>query len=187
MAEVKIEKNKQENKQEKEEKSMERHGGALSRRDWWSQDLFTMNPFALMRRLSEEMDRAFTSSLGLWRGSGGFGEEFGVFAPPIEVREEEGSLVVSADLPGLRKEDVRVECTKDGLYIEGERRREREETRGGIHRSERSYGRFQRTIPLPEGADIDKASAQFKDGVLEVRVPIPESGQRKAREIPIKS
>ncbi len=184
MADVKVQKGKHEGAQE--EKGMERHGaGAPARRgDWWTQDLFTMNPFALMRRMSEEMDRAFGSSLGLWRGRG---EEYAVFAPPIEVREEDNNLVVSADLPGMHKEDVHVECTQDGLFIEGERRREHEETRGGFHRSERSYGHFQRTIPLPEGADVDKASAQFKDGVLEVRVPLPEQRQRKPREIPIKT
>lgn len=184
MADVKVHKEQQ--AAGEREKGMERRGSAAvaRRQDLWNQDLFTMNPFAMMRRLSEEMDRAFGSSLGLWRGAG---EEFGAFAPPIEVREEEGNLVVSADLPGMRKEDIRVECTHDGLFIEGERKREHEETRGGIRRSERSYGHFQRMIPLPEGADVEKAGAQFKDGVLEVRVPLPKEEARKAREIPIKA
>jgi HSP20 family protein len=184
MADVKIQRGKHEGSQE--ERGMERHRAGTPARmgDWWTQDLFTMNPFALMRRMQEEMDRAFASSFGLWRGRGG--EETPIFAPPIEVRQEDHNLVVSADLPGMSKEDVRIECTEDALHIEGERRREHEETSGGVHRSERCYGRFQRSIPLPEGAEVDKASAQFKDGVLEVRVPVPEQ-QRKAREIPIKT
>jgi len=153
-----------------------RQGGGITRHA----DFFTMNPFSMMRRLSEEMDRAFGSSFGLGRG---FGEETG-WMPAIEVREQDGNLVVCADLPGLNKEDVKVEVSGDALVIEGERKREHEETRSGIHRTERSYGRFYRAIPLPEGADLDKAKAQFKDGVLEVRVPVPES-RNKAREIPI--
>jgi HSP20 family protein len=164
--------------------AMERRGGGagLTRRgEWWPQDFLTMNPFSLFRRLSDEMDRAFNTSFGLW---GGRGPEAAIWAPPIEVREEKGNLVVYADLPGMNKDEVRVECTQDGLVIEGERKREHEETRAGMHRSERSYGRFYRMIPLPEGADVDKANAQFKDGVLQVRIPMPEE-QRKAREIPI--
>jgi HSP20 family protein len=185
VAETKTRNKEQQERTGEQERGIERTGGGTpARRGDWTQDLFTMNPFAMMRRLSEEMDRAFGSSTGLWRGAG---EEFGFFAPPIEVREEEGNLVVSADLPGLRKEDLRVACTSQGLYIEGERKREHEESRGGFRRSERYYGRFQRTIPLPEGADVDKAKAQFKDGVLEVRVPLPKQEQRKAREIPIQT
>ena len=182
MADIKVRKENQ--KQKREEQGMEPRGGAepAPRADWPTQDLFTMNPFAMMRRLTDEMDRAFGSSLGLWRGAG---EEFGLFAPPIEVREEEGNLVVCADLPGMQKDDIRVECTQDGLFIEGERRREHEESREGVRRSERSYGHFRRVVPLPEGADVDKAKAHFKDGVLEVRVPVPRQEQRKAKEIPI--
>ena len=178
MADVKVDKREQE-----QSRSLERQprGGLARRGDWWSQDLFTMNPFSMMRRLSEEMDRAFGTSLGLPRG----GAE-DRWVPAIEVREEDKNLVVCAELPGLNKDDVRVQATDDGLIIEGERKREHEETSGGWRRSERSYGHFYRMIPLPEGAEIDKANAQFKDGVLEVRVPMSEQKQR-GREIPIKT
>lgn len=104
------------------------------------------------------MDRAFSTSWGL-------SKEMGTWYPAMEVREHEGNLVVCADLPGLTKDHVKVECT---------------------YRSERSYGEFCRTIPLPEGAIVDKANALFKDGVLEVKVPLSISAQHKAREIPIK-
>jgi len=184
MADVKVQKRESEQEQQRGGAVERRGGGALSPVDIWSHDLFTMNPFAMMRRLSEEMDRAFGTSFGLWRGTGG---EAGAWTPAVEVREKDGNLVVCADLPGTNKEDVRVECTGDGLIIEGERKQEYDETHGGIRRSERSYGHFYRRIPLPEGTDIDKASAQFKDGVLEVKVPLPEAQRRKAREIPIKT
>ena len=80
---------------------------------------------------------------------------------------------------------MKVECTDEGIIIEGEKRREHEAIEGGYHRSERTYGRFYRLIPLPEGAQTEKAKADFKNGVLEVRVPIPQQQPRKARQIPI--
>jgi HSP20 family protein len=134
----------------------------------------------MMRRLSDEMDRAFSTTLGL-------GREMGSWWPAVEVKEQDGSLVVSADLPGMNRDDVKVEIDDQNLIIHGERKRQHEEKRGGWHRSERSYGQFYRAIPLPEGTHGEQAQAQFKDGVLEVKVPLPEPAQRKAREIPIKS
>ncbi len=164
-------------------KGEERQGG-LTR---WGESLpwfpsprefFSLSPFALMRRMTEEMDRMFS----------GWGGETGerIWAPDIDVFEREGKMVVRADLPGLKKDEVKVEITDDGLILQGERKREHEEKREGFYRSERSYGRFYRAIPLPEGANIDQARAQFNDGVLEVSVPIPKSEQKR-REIPIES
>jgi HSP20 family protein len=136
----------------------------------------------MMRRLSEEMDRAFASTFGLSRG---FGE--GGWSPPVEVRERNGNLEICAELPGMTKDDVKVECTEEGITIEGEKRREEESEEGGFHRTERVYGHFCRQIPLPEGAQPDKAKAEFKDGVLRVTVPVPEKQQQKSRQIPISS
>lgn len=138
-------------------------------------DLFTMNPFAIMRRLTDEMDRAFY-------GFGG--QEPGAWSPAIDVREHEGNIVVHADLPGLNKDDVKLDVTEDFLVIQGERKHEQEEHRGGHYRSERSYGSFYRSIPLPQGANIDQAKANFNNGVLEVSIPIPAE-KRKSRSIPI--
>jgi HSP20 family protein len=102
------------------------------------QDLFSASPFALMRRVAEDMDRMF-ESFGFGRGR--FAEpELAVWAPEIEVFEREGQFVVRADLPGLKKEDVRVEVTENALLLEGERQKEHEERREGFYRSERSYG-----------------------------------------------
>ena len=139
--------------------------------------LFNMNPFALMRRFTEEMDQAF-NGMGLAR------PEAGLWSPAVEVKEQDGKLLVSAELPGLKKEDVKVEVTEDNLIVEGERKQEKEEKREGYYHSERSYGRFYRSIPLPEGAQVDKASAEFTDGVLQVSVPIPKI-EHKLKEIPI--
>jgi HSP20 family protein len=108
------------------------------------------------------------------------------WSPPIEVSEQDGQMVVCADLPGINKDDVRVEVTDDALVIAGERKHESDEMRGGVRQSERSYGSFQRIIPLPEGVKADEAKARFKDGVLEVRIPVQEQKSR-ARRIQIDS
>jgi HSP20 family protein len=104
----------------------------------------------------------------------------------VEVVERDGNLIVRADLPGLTKDDVRVEITEDVLTIEGERHAEHEEKQAGVVRSERSYGRFRRQIPLPEEANADQATASFRDGVLEISMPMPQR-QTQGRQIEIQS
>jgi HSP20 family protein len=158
-------------------RSAEHDRDILRREEDYPRDVPSYGPFAMMRRLSEEMDRAFTGAFGsraLARGD---------WSPAVEVRERKGNLEVTAELPGLKREDVKLEWTDEGLVIEGEKRQERQENEHGFHRSERSYGYFYRLIPLPTGAEPDKAKAEFKDGVLQVKIPIAENRQR--RSIPI--
>lgn len=142
-------------------------------------DIFRMNPFSLMRRMSEEMDRVFGESNER-------GQRERTWTPAVEVMQREGNLVVRAELPGLKPEDVKVGITDDAIVLEGERKDEREENKGGLHVTERRYGRFYRAIPLPDGAKIDDAGAKFENGVLEVTVPTEEP-KTKRREIPIQS
>jgi HSP20 family protein len=148
-------------------------------------DLFNTNPFSLMRRMHDEMDRIFAESLG---GRSAQGQERGLrmWSPAIEVRQDEGNLVVCADLPGMKKDDIKIEVREDALVLEGERKQEHEGEEGGVRRSERSYGRFYRMIPLPEGANTENAHASFKDGVLEIKIPVQEQKSR-ARQIQIES
>ncbi|HLI86773.1 MAG TPA: Hsp20/alpha crystallin family protein [Bryobacteraceae bacterium] len=143
-------------------------------------DFFTLDPFAMMRRLSEEMDRAISSSFGLTRSMG----QRGMWSPAIEVRELDNQLEISAELPGLNKDNVKLEVTEDQIILEGEKKIEEEKKEKGFVRSERSYGHFYRAIPLPDGADPEKAKAEFKDGILRVTVPIAET-KRQAKRIPI--
>jgi HSP20 family protein len=140
----------------------------------FSGSLFGLNPFALMRQFTEDMDRFF-----------GPAPNGGAWSPAIDVKETQGKLVVTAELPGLKKEEVKVNVTGENLTLEGERKEEKEEKREGYYHSERKYGKFYRSIPLPEGANIDQTIAQFKDGVLEITVPIPET-KVSTREIPVK-
>ena len=109
-----------------------------------------------------------------------------VWAPQVEVLEKNGQSIVRADLPGLDKNDVKVEVTDDGLTIRGERKQESEEKKEGYYRSERCYGSFYRLIPLPEGVQGDRASASFKNGVLEVTMPTPTKEMKPARQVPVR-
>ncbi|HLH16559.1 MAG TPA: Hsp20/alpha crystallin family protein [Bryobacteraceae bacterium] len=179
MAEVDVKKN------QKDEKAVARRGeselatwGDWDPLSWWrTPSEFFRDPFSVMRRFREEMDRVFARS---------FGEEFGngAWMPAIEVSEQNGNLQVRAELAGLKPEDVKIEATEDSLVIQGERKSEHEEKREGVFRSERRYGKFYREIPLPEGAKVDQAKAHFDNGVLEVTLPIPERKSNR-RQIPI--
>lgn len=133
---------------------------------------FGMNPFAAMREFSDEMDRMFRAT-----------ESSDVWTPRSDVQFCNGNLVVTAELPGLKKEDVKIEITDDALVIEGERRREHSEDHEGYHRYERSYGKFYRSIPLPEGAKPDQATAELSEGVL--KVTIPAADVKKRRQVPV--
>jgi len=134
-------------------------------------------PFSLMRELSEEMDRAF-------RGVGPATAQLAPWAPTVDIQQCNGDLVVTAELPGLKKEEVKVELTDDSLVIQGDRKQEHTEDHEGFHKWERSYGQFYRSIPLPEGAKTDQAKAELTDGVLKVSVPVAEA-KKKARQIPV--
>lgn len=139
----------------------------------------TVNPFQMMRRFTKNMERLFEDFQGF-----GFPTFFKTDFPPfrmefdnvqwvpqIEVLQNNGQFMVRADLPGLTKDDVKVEVTDDLLTLSGERKEEKEEKREGFYRSERSYGSFYRQIPLPEGAMTENAKATFEKGVLEITIP----------------
>ena len=127
--------------------------------------------------MMDDLDRSFWSP---WNGGA---EHESRFAPPVDIAERDGNVIVSADLPGLSQDDVKVEITGDTLCIQGERKREHEEETRYGRRTERSYGQFCRYISLPEGAKTEQARAQFSNGVLEVSIPVDE--QKRPRQIPI--
>jgi len=145
-------------------------------------------PLTLMKRFGEEMDRLFSDS-GVGRGwinsiTGRDAGE-GLWAPEMEMFERDGELVVRADLPGLTKDDVNIELSDGNVTIEGERRGEREEKREGFYRSERSYGKFYRQLPLPDGVNVQDANATFRNGVLEITMEAPRRSEAKKRRLSI--
>lgn len=156
------------------------------------------SPFGLMRRMAEDMDRIFGDfgfgpSLGLPLLSPSLGQGRGLtpgglraWAPQLETFRRGDKLVVRADLPGLRKEDVNVEVDNGMLTISGQRSEEQVDDRDDYYRSERSYGEFYRALPLPENVTGESCEATFKDGVLEVTLPLPKQQERKARRIDVR-
>jgi HSP20 family protein len=127
--------------------------------------LFDFSPFRFISAISEEMDK-------MMRGNGSKEPEF--WAPPVEVTELEGKLLITAELPGLKKDEVKVEVVDGALIIEGERKHETEEKKEGYFRTERTYGHFFRSIPLPETAKTNEIKAELKNGILEVAIPVSE-------------
>ena len=106
--------------------------------------------------------------------------------PRVEAIQKEDRFLVRADLPGLKKEDINVELTEDAITIHGERREERQDEREGYWRSEREYGEFHRTIPLPEGVISESAEATFRDGVLEITMQCAPEEANRGRRIDIR-
>ena len=108
---------------------------------------------------------------GLLRRSGGQQRaEVTEWAPAIDVATEDGDLVVRAELPGVKQEDVDITLHNNVLTISGERKAEQEEERGGYYVRERRYGSFSRSLTVPEGVDESKIHARYENGVLEVTV-----------------
>jgi len=143
---------------------------------------FGMSPFALMREFTGEMDRTFRTGAAGWDTSA----ERTAWSPALDIQHCDGNLVITAELPGLKKDEVKVELTDDALVIQGERKREHKEDHEGYHRWERSYGQFYRSVALPEGVKTDQIKAELQDGILKVSVPVPQS-EKKSRQVPIES
>jgi HSP20 family protein len=103
--------------------------------------------------------------------------------PQIDVIQRPDALVVRADLPGLKADEIDVSVEDGMLVISGERREQHEDDQGGVRRSEVVYGTFYRTIPLPDGADEDSVVAAFNNGVLEIIVPVAEREQARRVQV----
>ena len=143
------------------------------------------DPFALMRA---EFDRFFNEPgwAGLHWPTLRFGRgEEAAWNPGVDIFEKDNRLFTKVDLPGLKKEDIRVEVTDGYLTITGERKREEEEKKEEFYRCEREYGTFYRAVPLPEGTKLEDVRASFADGVLEVSVPLPVKVEQATRKVAI--
>jgi len=146
-------------------------------------------PSRMLERFADEMDRVFDDfGFGRWRSRQpwrGLLSAEEMWTPAVEVFHRNSELVIRADLPGLTRDDVKVDVTEDQVTIEGERQRQHDEEREGVYRSERSYGKFYRVISLPEGVIADQAKATFRDGVLEVTMPAPPEQARRGWRLEI--
>ena len=133
----------------------------------------------LLGTLQREVNRVFDQMFGNAPGP------MAGFAPSVEMKETDGGLTISAELPGLEEKDVEVSLDGDLLTLSGEKRQETSEEKEGIHISERSYGSFRRSIRLPWAADPAQASAAFDKGVLTVTLKRPPEAAPKVNRIPI--
>ncbi|HEY3600206.1 MAG TPA: Hsp20/alpha crystallin family protein [Paraburkholderia sp.] len=120
--------------------------------------------------------------LGSWFGDFSASE----FQPRIDVADEGDALRIVAELPGMTRDDVELEVIEDMLIISGEKRFESTSEEQGCYRVERSFGHFQRAVPLPAGVDLDRAEARFENGVLTLRVPKAAGEPAAKRRIEIK-
>lgn len=106
-------------------------------------------------------------------------------APSVDMFRDGNDVVVNVELPGLKKEEVEVTLSEDTLTISGEKKKEKKIEKKDYYRMERSYGSFARSISLPPGVRTEKARAQFRDGVLEIRIPGSEETGKKAKRVTI--
>ncbi|HET7697995.1 MAG TPA: Hsp20/alpha crystallin family protein [Vicinamibacterales bacterium] len=151
--------------------------------------LVPRDPFALLTQMTSDLDRMFESSgwpsfrLPLLPARSG--ADAATWFPEIDVFEKDNRLVTKIDLPGMKKEDVKVEVTDGHLAISGERKTEAEEKKENFYRCEREYGSFYRAVPLPQGVRLEDVKATFADGVLEVSIPLPVKAEAKPRQVEI--
>lgn len=146
------------------------------------------SPFGLMRVLMEDLDRmlgGFGPSPMIGNSeSGRSGSSRDLpLVPPVEVIERNGELVIRADLPGTNKDQIEIEIDDNQLVITAERLEERDERESNYLHRERRYGRFQRAFALPAGVQADQATAEFRDGVLEIRMPAPRRAKPRSLQI----
>jgi HSP20 family protein len=138
-------------------------------------------PFRDMLNLRADMDRLFKT---FFTGFPDEGE--GIWAPVVDIEEDKDNILVKAEIPGLKKDEIRVTVRDNMLSISGERKQKQEIKDRVFHRIERSYGKFSRRISLPVAVDADKIKANYKDGILHITLPKPESVKPKQIEVEIK-
>lgn len=141
------------------------------------------DPFRELEDMSTRLNRLFTHPGARPIGNGGDMALAG-WTPAIDVQETDAEYLVKADLPEVKKEDVRVQIADGVLSVSGERQQEKEEKGKRFHRVERAYGRFERMVSLPAEVDPKKVAAEFKDGVL--RVHLPKSPTARPQSIDVK-
>jgi HSP20 family protein len=137
------------------------------------------DPFTYLRsQLNRVFDDAFAGSN--WPAQTGE-----MFTPQLDVTETDKEVKICAELPGIESKDIDVTATDDELTIRGEKRSERSSDEKGRHWTERTYGSFERTIPLPSEVDGEKAKSEFKNGVLRITLPKREGAKSRQHKIEV--
>jgi len=147
-------------------------------------------PFRFIDEMEREVDRLFAEPFFTWPRMLTPFPRFTptlptLFTPRMDLYEKEGYLVVKAELPGLKKEEIEVELEQNDLVIKGEHKTEKEVKEEAYYRMERSYGKFFRRIPLPVEVKHAEIKASYSDGILEVHIPVPKVEKPKAKKVMI--
>ena len=148
----------------------------------------TRDPFAYMLQMTDDFDRLLGGMFPAFRLPSLMRARqvaAPTWLPNIDVFERDQQLVTKIDLPGMTKDDVKVELAVGYLTVSGERKTEAEEKKDDFYRCERAYGTFYRAVPLPDGVKLEDIKAIFADGVLEVSVPLPAKPEAKVRQIEV--
>ena len=145
--------------------------------------LVRWDPFRELEDMSERLNRVF--SRPSLRNSGKENLTVADWMPTVDISETEGEYLIKAELPEVRKEDVKVTVENGVLTLQGERRQEKEEKGKRFHRVERSYGSFVRSFTLPESVDESSVKAEYKDGVLNLHLPKSEKVKPKAFDVKV--
>ena len=138
-------------------------------------------PFRDLISIQDEMNKLFDDFFGQRPARGEWTE--GVWSPSVDVSEDKDNVIIKAEMPGMKKEDVKISIQDNVLTLKGEKRQEKEEKDKNYHRIERSYGSFCRSFQLPTSVKTDKIKANYKDGVL--NISLPKTEEVKPKEIPI--
>ncbi|MDQ6785581.1 MAG: Hsp20/alpha crystallin family protein [Acidobacteriota bacterium] len=143
------------------------------------------DPFRDLRTLQDEMNRLFTGSLS--RSGGGQQDEImrGAWSPSVDIFENKDQIVLEAELPGMKPEDVEISIENNVLTLHGERKFEKKDESDNFHRVERSYGAFTRSFTLPPTVTSENANAEFENGML--RLTLAKREEAKPRRIEIKA
>ncbi len=138
------------------------------------------NPFRELARIENELNKLFSEFLPSTRES----VEVVTWAPRVDVYEKDNNIVIEAEIPGAKKEDIEVKIKDNAVVIKGEVKKEEEKKEENYYRKERFYGTFERVIPLPTEVKAEEAKAEFKDGIL--RLTIPKATQEHEVKIEVK-
>ncbi len=138
------------------------------------------SPFVELDEIQQRLNRLLVDR-PVKAGNSGFAD----FMPAVDIQETDAEFVIKADLPEVKKEDIKIHIQNGVLAIEGERRKEKEEKGKKFHKVEREYGHFVRRFELPTEVDAEKVHAEFKDGVLNVIVPKAPAAKPKQIEVTI--
>lgn len=147
-------------------------------------NLIKWNPFNELEDISNRLNQIFGRS-AVQPETGQQMLKVADWAPSVDISETDKAYLIKAEIPEVKKEDVKVTIDDGMITLQGERKMEKEEKGKKFHRIERSYGSFVRSFRLPDGVDESKAKAEFKDGMINVTLPKSEKAKTKAVEIAV--